>query len=114
MEGWSAYCASKAGLLHLTRVLATEEPEVTAVSLRPGVVDTRMQAQIRQSEPGAMPPSSKERFENLKEEGELEPPEVPARAIAWLVLHAPEEWSGEFIEYDELRVAEPARALFGE
>lgn len=114
MQGWSAYCASKAGFLHLTRVVAAEEPAVTSISLRPGVVDTEMQAEIRQSGADAMPEASKKRFERLKQEGELEPPEVPARAIAWLALHAPAEWSGEFIEYDETRVAQPANALFNQ
>lgn len=112
-ESWSAYCASKAGLLHLTRVVAEEEPDVTAISLRPGVVDTEMQAEIRQSDPDAMPEEHRRRFEQLKEQGELESPEVPARAISWLALRAPNEWSGDFIEYDDSRVAEPARALFG-
>lgn len=112
MQGWSAYCASKAGLLHLTRVAAAEEPAVTSISLRPGVVDTEMQAEIRRSEPGAMPEANQQRFRRLKQEGQLEPPKVPARVIAWLALHAPAEWSGEFIEYDEPRVAQPAKALF--
>ena len=44
---WSAYCAAKAALTHLTAVLAVEEPRVTAVALRPGVIDTEMQAVIR-------------------------------------------------------------------
>ena len=39
----SAYCASKAGLNQMTSVLAKEEPRITFVSVRPGVVDTAMQ-----------------------------------------------------------------------
>lgn len=112
-QGWSAYCASKAGLLHLTRVLAAEEPAITAVSLRPGVVDTQMQAEIRHSSKGAMPTARRERFRRLKRGGELAPPAAPARSIAWLALYAPSDWSGEFIEYDDPRVTEPAETVFG-
>lgn len=112
MQGVSAYCASKAGFLHLTRVVAAEEPAVTSVSLRPGAIDTEMQADLRQVDADAMPDASRRRFKRLKQEGQLESPEVPARTIAWLALHAPGEWSGEFIEYDEPRVAQPANALF--
>ena len=44
--GWSAYCASKAGLSILTRVLAIEELDARGIrvyGLLPGVVDTEMQ-----------------------------------------------------------------------
>ena len=45
--GWSAYCASKAGLSILTRVLAIEESDARGIRVygfAPGVVDTEMQA----------------------------------------------------------------------
>ena len=44
--GWSAYCASKAGLSILTRVLAIEESDARGIRVYgflPGVVDTEMQ-----------------------------------------------------------------------
>jgi NAD(P)-dependent dehydrogenase (short-subunit alcohol dehydrogenase family) len=110
---WSAYCAAKAALTHLTAVLAVEEPRITAVALRPGVIDTRMQALIRREGPGAMDPEKASYFRQLKQEGRLEPPWVPARSAAWLALHAPRDLSGRFIEYDDPQVAEPALALFG-
>ena len=50
----------------------------------------------------------------MKDEGQLEPPLVPARAIAWLSLKAPMEWTGEFLDYDDARISGPSRALFGE
>lgn len=51
LEGWSAYCASKAGLAMLTRAVHEEYARqgIVAVGLRPGVVDTGMQGQIRAS-----------------------------------------------------------------
>jgi len=114
VESWSAYCAAKAGLNQFTRILAIEEPALTAVAIRPGVVDTRMQATIRREGPGAMPPDRLAYFQELKTSGRLEPPRIPARAIAWLSLYAPRELSGEFIDYTDPRIAEPALAVFGE
>jgi len=46
-SGWSAYSASKAALNSLAKSLAVEEPDITALAVRPGVVDTEMQNEIR-------------------------------------------------------------------
>ena len=46
LVGWSAYCASKAALSMLTRVLAVEESDALGIRVYgflPGVVDTDMQ-----------------------------------------------------------------------
>lgn len=114
IAGWSAYCVAKAGLLQMTRVVAAEVPEVVAVSLRPGVVDTGMQALIRQRGPEGMTPEQVDYFRSLKEEGRLQPPEIPARSAAWLALHAPREWSGELLEHDDPRLVDPAVEALGE
>ena len=111
---WSAYCAAKAGLTHLTRVLASEEPSITSVSLRPGVVDTDMQSLIREKGPKTMPSKLSKYFINLKEQGKLEPPWIPARSIAWLAIKAPPDLSGEFIDYDDPRIFKPAYDFFGD
>jgi NAD(P)-dependent dehydrogenase (short-subunit alcohol dehydrogenase family) len=109
-EGWSAYSAAKAALNHFTRVLAAEEPEVLALSFRPGVVDTAMQAEIRDEGAAGMPAESYRRFVRYHEEGELLPPEVPGRALAALALSAPHAWSGDFVSWDEARVSALLRA----
>lgn len=51
LEGWSAYCASKAGLAMLTHsvMLETEGKKIRTYGFGPGVVDTDMQGQIRAS-----------------------------------------------------------------
>ncbi len=48
-EGWGAYCASKAAVDQLTRVIALEERVhgLRAYAVAPGVVDTDMQASVR-------------------------------------------------------------------
>lgn len=109
----SAYCTAKAGLTHFTSVLAEENPRITAVSVRPGVVDTAMQETLRREGPAVMPPDQADFYLALKKKGELEPPEVPGRAIAWLALHAPPSWSGRFMNYDDPEIVSGVRRLFG-
>jgi NAD(P)-dependent dehydrogenase (short-subunit alcohol dehydrogenase family) len=113
IHGGSAYCAAKAGLTHFTAVLAAEEPAVTAVAVRPGVVDTDMQVLLRREGPKAMPPEEAAYYERLKTEGLLENPDVPARSIAWLALKAPASWSGRFLDYDDPNITGPAKDYFG-
>jgi len=113
LESVSAYCTGKAALNHFTRVLAAEEKKVTALAVRPGVVDTDMQTVLRGVNDNAMPADQVAYYRQLKERGELEPPEVPARAIAWLALHAPREFSGKFLDYDDPRISRPAVDVFG-
>jgi NAD(P)-dependent dehydrogenase (short-subunit alcohol dehydrogenase family) len=77
MEGWSAYCAGKAGLAMVTRSLHLEygDEGLRAFGFIPGVVDTEMQVQIRASginEVSRLPRES------------LASPERPAQVIAWL------------------------------
>jgi NAD(P)-dependent dehydrogenase (short-subunit alcohol dehydrogenase family) len=109
----SSYCTAKAALNHFTRVLAAEEPAVTALTVRPGVVDTDMQAVLRSQANNAMPAEQMAYYRQLKARGELQPPEIPARAIAWLALYAPLEFSGRFLDYDDPRISRPARDVFG-
>ena len=114
LENVSAYCAGKAALNHFTQVLAAEESTLTALTVRPGVVDTDMQSIIRREGPKAMAAEQVAYYRQLKEQGELEPPEIPARSIAWLALHAPPEFSGRFFDYDDPRIMRPALDVFGE
>lgn len=107
----SAYCTAKAGLNHLTSVMAAEEPLVTTVAVRPGVVDTEMQAVLRRRGPAVMPDSGADYYLELKRLRRLEPPEVPGRAIAWLAVAAPPEWSGRFLSYDDPEIAEAVAAF---
>ncbi|MBE2225038.1 MAG: SDR family NAD(P)-dependent oxidoreductase [Anaerolineae bacterium] len=109
IAGWSAYCATKGGLNQLSRALAIEEELVTSLAVRPGVVDTEMQALIRTLGAEGMPEAAYQRFLNLKEKGELLPPEVPGGTLAVLALYAPREWDGDFLSWDEERVQELVR-----
>ena len=89
LEGLSAYCTAKAGLTHLTQVIAAEEPEITSLAVRPGVVDTAMQTVLRSEGPGAMPPEKAEYYLRLKADKQLEPPRMfpPVRLHGWRCMH---------------------------
>lgn len=99
--GWAAYCSAKAALNQFNAVLAVEEPLVTAVAVRPGVVDTEMQTVIRRDGGKGMDVGTHGRFLSYHERGELLPPEKPGLAIARLALYAPLELSGKFINWDD-------------
>jgi NAD(P)-dependent dehydrogenase (short-subunit alcohol dehydrogenase family) len=106
MTAWGAYSTAKAALDHLTRILAQEEPAVTALAVRPGIVDTQMQATIRAKGKAAMAQANFNRLNGLFEQGKLVPPEQSGRAIACQALFAPQAWSGETLMWDEPRVME--------
>ncbi len=105
IRAWGAYCASKAALNMFNAALAAEEPQITAIAVRPGVIDTPMQDVIRKRGADAMPPEDYARFLSLHEARQLLPPAKPGQAIAALALYAPRAWSGEFVSWDEPRVA---------
>ena len=73
-----------------------------------------MQTFIREESPRAMPPGQADYYRQLKDRGELEPAAIPARSIAWLALHAPWDFSGRFLDYDDPLIYGPALEVFGE
>lgn len=77
--------------------LKTEEPEVTSVSIRPGVVDTAMQTQIRDEFLKNMDEKDQIKFSSAKKDGKLLPPEKPGKVIAELALKATKDLSGSFL-----------------
>lgn len=86
-EGWSAYCAAKAGALMLTRSLHLEEgPVIRALGLSPGTVATDMQRRISAS--GINPVSALEWADHI-------PPEWPARALVWMCGVEADPWLGQ-------------------
>lgn len=102
---WGAYGAAKAAVNHLAMTLGAEEKEITTVSVRPGVVDTEMQRDIREKHNKAMDEQDAARFAELKATGGLLKPEQPGHVMAKLVLDAPKELSGKFLSWnaDELK-----------
>jgi NAD(P)-dependent dehydrogenase (short-subunit alcohol dehydrogenase family) len=86
VPGMSPYAVAKAAVEHFTRQVAAEAGQygVLAVCLRPGVIDTRMQEEMRSRPPDSISPELRAAFKSYKERGLLVPPERPARMIAYL------------------------------
>lgn len=87
MAGQASYCASKAGMDHLTRAMALDEARrpngAKLVSLAPGVIDTDMQLHLRAGDESGFP--DKANFVGLKENGQLaSPADAAARLLAYL------------------------------
>jgi NAD(P)-dependent dehydrogenase (short-subunit alcohol dehydrogenase family) len=105
-EGWSAYCAGKAGLAMLTRSVHLEYGQhgIRIFGFAPGVVDTDMQATIRAS--GINPVSQLPR-------ASLAPAHEPAQAIAWLCTPATDALAGQELDIraPDLRAAAGLPAL---
>lgn len=95
----AAYSVSKAGLDMLTRAAAAEVAGsgVTVNGLYPGVVDTRMQTDIRETPAERLGPESAARFHGFHERGELRDPGEPAALIVALAASA---LNGEIVRID--------------
>lgn len=85
LAGWGAYCVSKAALYMAYRVWREElaGSGVLIGSLRPGVVDTPMQAYIREQDETRFP--LVKRFRQLKSEGQLRSPQEVASFASWVL-----------------------------
>jgi NAD(P)-dependent dehydrogenase (short-subunit alcohol dehydrogenase family) len=112
LENLSAYCAAKAALNQLTRVLSLEEPDLTCLAVRPGMVDTVMQSDIREKGKDVMGADQVAFYRGFKERGELLPPRIPAKSIAWLVLAAPPRLDGGWYDADDPDIMASADAFF--
>lgn len=86
-EGWSSYCAAKAGALMLTQALHLEEGAngIRALGLSPGTVATEMQVKIKAS--GLNPVSQLDPAVHI-------PPDWPARALLWMCGPGADPWLG--------------------
>jgi NAD(P)-dependent dehydrogenase (short-subunit alcohol dehydrogenase family) len=94
----------KAVLNHLALTLSVEEPDVTTVSIRPGVVDTEMQREIREVHHQSMSEKDRVKFAGLKTEGGLLRPEQPGHVIAKLAVAEGEQvrgLSGKFLNWND-------------
>lgn len=100
-QGWGAYGSGKAVLNHLALTLGVEEPDVTTISIRPGIVDTEMQRAIREEHNKAMSATDQQKFHGLHEEGKLVRPEQPGGVIANLALAGEKALSGKFLSWDD-------------
>jgi NAD(P)-dependent dehydrogenase (short-subunit alcohol dehydrogenase family) len=87
LEGWSSYCAGKAGALMLTQAAHLEEGPhgIRVLGLSPGTVATEMQVKIKAS--GINPVSQLDPAVHI-------PADWPARALVWMCGPAADPWLG--------------------
>ena len=107
LAGWAAYCTSKAALFMLYQAMNTElnNQNIYIGSVRPGVVDTPMQALLRQSDPQAFPDLPV--FTQYNEDGKLIPVDIVARFLAHILFETNnQDFSGKewdiYHDYEEL------------
>lgn len=96
-RGWGLYGSTKAAMNHLALSLGEEEPDVTSVSIRPGMVDTDMQRALREDHKTSLEPQVYAKFATVHKDGKLLKPEQPGHVMAKLVLDAPRELTGKFL-----------------
>jgi benzil reductase ((S)-benzoin forming) len=89
--GWSVYCAAKAGVEAFTACVALEQQQakhpVVVYAIRPGVIDTEMQQQIRAQDETRF--AEIEKFKALKRDGQLATADETAAKIAAIIADSP-------------------------
>jgi len=105
--GITAYGASKAAVVQLTRALALEleGTGVTVAAYDPGHLDTDMQERIRRVSTADFPRADE--YRQMQREGRLIDPKIAARVVAYLVLPATHR-NGEALSFDEPDLARAA------
>ena len=88
VEGWTAYCSSKAGAYMLTRAVDKEyrHKGIRVLGLSPGTVATDMQREIKAS--GINPVSQLDWSDHI-------PPEWPAQALMWMCTSEADGFLGD-------------------
>ena len=101
LPGDALYCVGKAGLEMLTRSLAAEHASARfrAITVRPGIIDTPMQAFARAQSKERLP--SVDLFKGFHEGKQLVAPDVVARKIVDRLVDGPVE-HGRTYSYAEL------------
>jgi NAD(P)-dependent dehydrogenase (short-subunit alcohol dehydrogenase family) len=104
VAGMAAYSASKAALDQLTRVLALEGEAhgIVTAGVYPGVVDTRMQEESRNLDPGLVGRQLHRMFNTYHDLGMLRSPEEPAELILYLCAEDSRRLNGHIVRVEQL------------
>ena len=98
VDGWSAYCSSKAGAYMLTRAVdkETRDKGIRVLGLSPGTVATEMQREIKAS--GVSPVAKLDWSVHI-------PPEWPAQTILWMCTSEADGFLGDDVSLrdDDIR-----------
>lgn len=83
MQNWTAYCMSKAALDMHAQVVRSEAPKnVEIISVAPGIIDTKMQEELRNIKDDRF--VMKDKFVHYKEASKLKSPQETAKQIVEL------------------------------
>lgn len=101
LEGWSAYCAGKAGAAMLTRAAHLEESAngLRIMGMSPGTVATEMQVKIKAS--GINPVSQLDPAVHI-------PAEWPAKVMLWMCGAGGDDWLGQEVSLKDEAVRRAA------
>ncbi|CAG9993195.1 unnamed protein product [Clonostachys byssicola] len=100
IAAWGTYASSKAAVNAILAHYAVEEPDISSIAINPGIVDTDMQATIRDQGKSTMSQAEHENFVAVFEAGGLLKPEQPGSVIAKLAVEPTKELSGKFLSWD--------------
>ncbi|MBT4388579.1 MAG: SDR family oxidoreductase [Nitrospina sp.] len=103
VPGYSAYCASKAGLLGLTRSLAAEHSpdKILVNALCPGWVDTEMAQEGLQGFADVLNVSKEEAYKEAMKPvplGKMSKPEEVAQLVAYLISEEQTSFTGQTLD----------------
>lgn len=108
IEGWSMYCSTKAGLKMFTENLALDfarNKKVKFFHFSPGVMDTQMQAKIRDFKAQDFPRVRE--FKNMKKNNTLRDPESVAYALIEFCLKIKNNYQGSSgLSIEDLEIEE--------
>ena len=94
---WGAYTASKSAMNTLARQIACEEFDVVAFAVRPGVVDTDMQRDLREVHSAVMAEKDNVKFRDAHQNRTILKPEQPGNVMAKLVIDPERSLSGQYL-----------------
>lgn len=97
MPLFGGYSIAKAGVIHLTKILAEElkDHNIQVNGLDPGIMDTKLQEKLRNLGPEVLGTDIYAEFSGFKERGLLKPPERIARLAVFLASEASSSITGE-------------------
>lgn len=81
----------------LAQQVAAEEPDVMAFAVRPGVVDTDMQRELREVHAAVMDEKDNAKFRGLYENKTILRPEQPGHVMAQLALNPDSALTGQYL-----------------
>lgn len=103
IDAWAPYCASKAAVDHFSKTVQHEQSitngNARIFSVSPGIIDTEMQVNIRNSNPSDF--SRHQDFVSLKQNNELATPEETAIRLAQILTN-PKAYESVILDIREM------------